>query len=246
MKSLRILETPEDVARAAAEHFVAVADKTIAATQRFSVALSGGSTPQQTYRLLASDIYRNRIDWSSAHLFFGDERCVAANDPASNYRLARETFLSQNLIPSENVHPISGEGEPALNAKAYEDDLRSYFGNLDWPLFDLVLLGLGDDGHTASLFPNSPALQEKSQWVAANWVEKLGSFRITLTASAINHANEIVFIVTGKEKAQALKTILQGPSNPQLYPAQLIQPGNGSLLWLVDRDAATFLEPDDH
>jgi 6-phosphogluconolactonase len=236
-----VFDTPADVAHAAAERFVSLAEKRIAARRRFSVALSGGSTPRQVYQLLASNKYRDRIDWSMTHVFFGDERCVPANHPASNYRMAYETMISKLPIPVENVHPINGEGEATANARAYEQELKKVFPNLDWPRFDLIFLGLGDDGHTASLFPGTAALKERNAWVVANWVEKLKSFRITLTVPAINHAREIWFLVTGTEKARALAADLRGKKNEEMYPAQLVQPENGSLIWLVDKAAAVYL-----
>jgi 6-phosphogluconolactonase len=152
--------------------------------------------------------------------------------------MAYETMISHLPIPVENVHPINGEGEAATNARAYEEELRTHFPNFSWPRFDLIFLGLGDDGHTASLFPGTAALKERSAWVVANWVEELRSFRITLTAPAINHAMEIQFLVTGKEKAKTLDAVLHGPKKPQVYPAQLIQPEDGSLIWFVDKAAA--------
>jgi 6-phosphogluconolactonase len=238
---LSIFNTPEELCHAAAELFVQLSKGAVAAGGPFSVALSGGSTPRRVYQLLASNEYRDRIDWSSTHVFFGDERCVSANDPASNFRMAYETMISKLPIPTENVHPINGEGEVDANARAYEQNLRTFFQSLDWPRFDLIFLGLGDDGHTASLFPGTAALKEQSAWVVPNWVEKLRSFRITLTAPAINHAVEIVFLVTGKEKARALDAVLIGPKDPNRYPAQLIQPVDGSLDWLVDKAAAARL-----
>ena len=236
-----VFDSPAEVAHAAAERFVSLAEKRIAASRRFSVALSGGSTPRQVYELLASNKYRDQIEWSRTHIFFGDERCVSANDPASNYRMAYETMISRLPIPAENVHPIIGEGEATANARAYEQELKAAFPNHDWPRFDLIFLGLGDDGHTASLFPGTPALKERSAWVVANWVEKLRSFRITLTVPAINHAANIFFLVTGTEKAKALAAVLHGQKQEEMYPAQLVQAENGSLIWLVDKAAAIYL-----
>jgi 6-phosphogluconolactonase len=237
-EDIRVFDSPEEVAQAAAERFVELSSVAIAARERYMAALSGGSTPRLVYQLLASNDYRDRVDWSKTHLFFGDERCVPANDPASNYRMAYETLISKLPIPVENVHPINGEGEAATNARAYEEELRTHFPNFSWPRFDLVFLGLGDDGHTASLFPGTTALKDQNAWVVANWIDKFGSFRITLTAPAINHAMEIQFLVTGKEKAKILDAVLHGPKKPNTYPAQLILPVNGSLIWLVDKAAA--------
>lgn len=235
---LTVFDSAEEVAHAAAQTFVECAREAIDVNGRFSVALSGGSTPRRVFQLLASNMYRSDVDWSRTHIFFGDERCVPANDPASNYRMAYEELISHLSIPDENVHPIKGEGDPVANARTYEEELRVYFANLDWPRFDLIFLGLGADGHTASIFPHTAAVEENRSWVVANWVEKLGSFRITLTAPAINQAVKIVFLVNGRDKAKALDAILHDPKDPQMYPAQLVQPDHGSVIWLVDKDAA--------
>lgn len=230
------------VARAAADRFVEVAQAAIAERGRFSVALAGGSTPRRTYELLATSEYRTRISWGSVHIFFGDERCVPPTDAESNYRMAREAMIELLPIPSQNIHRMAGEGDPAEGARLYEQELRTYFdGAAAWPRFDLVLLGMGEDGHTASLFPGTPALAERQAWVVANRVEKLSLFRITLTAPAINHAAHILFMVTGAGKAERLSEVIHGPRDPQRLPAQMIQPGDGSLTWLVDKAAAASL-----
>jgi 6-phosphogluconolactonase len=238
---IRIFETPEEVAHAAAESFLAIAIASISAEGRFSVALAGGSTPRRAYQLLATEEYRNRIDWSRVHLFFGDERCVPPTHADSNYRMASEAMMSLLPIPSRNVHRIAGEGDAVANASLYEDDLRTFFDGAPWPRLDLVLLGMGDDGHTASLFPETTALQERQAWVAANWVPKLNTFRITLTAPAINHAANVVFVVTGANKARRLPQVLRGARDPLKLPSQLINPEAGSLVWLLDKAAAALL-----
>ncbi|MDQ5845482.1 MAG: 6-phosphogluconolactonase [Acidobacteriota bacterium] len=241
LENVIVLDSPEDVARAGAERFVSHAQTAIDDHDVFSVALAGGNTPRRMYQLLASDSFRNEIHWNNVHLFFGDERCVPPNDPDSNYRLAREALISRVQIPVRNVHPINGEGDPIENAKLYEDELRSFFAGRQWPQFDLVLLGLGTDGHSASLFPLTPALRETRSWVASNWVEKLEAFRVTLTVPAINSAANVFFLVTGSEKAAPLAAVTNGPPQPELLPAQLIKPSDGSLKWLVDRAAASRL-----
>jgi len=239
--TVEVFRTGEDVASAAAEQFVTLANDAVVDHGLFSVALAGGNTPSRTYELLASDSFRNRIDWSLVHLFFGDERCVPHSHKDSNYRMVHETLISVVQIPLRNVHPIAGEGDPLRTAKAYEDNLRSFFAGRQWPRFDLVLLGLGEDGHTASLFPRTSALAEKDAWVVSNWVEKFGSCRITLTAAAINGAANVTFVVVGAEKAPALAAVLSGPHDPERLPAQLIKPDNGLLRWLVDAAAASQL-----
>ena len=226
------------MARGAAERFVELGQAAIDARGCFSVGLAGGSTPKRTYELLASEAYREQINWSKVHIFFGDERCVPPDHSESNYRMANEALISRVSIPPPNVHRINGLGDAVANASLYEDELRTFFNPASWPRFDLVLLGMGDDGHTASLFPGTKALVEPRAWVVANWVEKFGTFRITLTAPAINHAANIAFLVTGATKAERLLEVLRGALDPEKLPSQLIQPLDGSLFWLVDKAAA--------
>jgi 6-phosphogluconolactonase len=240
-QDIRIFETAEEVARAAADYFVETADKSISAQGRFSVALAGGSTPRRTYQLLASEEYRNRLPWSKVHIFFGDERSVPATHADSNYRMAEEAMISLLPIPEPNVHRMVGDGDAVANASLYEGELQAFFDGAVWPRLNLVLLGMGDDGHTASLFPGTEALNEARAWVVANWVEKLKTYRITLTAPAINHAANVAFLVAGAGKAERLPEVLQGPRNPRQLPSQLIQPVSGSLVWLVDKAAAARL-----
>ena len=236
-----VLENPEEVAHAAADRFVDLAAVAVTARGRFSVALAGGSTPKRLYELLASEDYRNRIAWSKVHIFFGDERCVPPENAESNYRMANEAMLSRLPIPRQNVHRMVGEGDPAASARLYEDELQSFFEGASWPRFDLVFLGLGDDGHTASLFPGTTALKEERAWVAANWVEKFKTFRVTLTLPAINHAAHVVFLVTGAAKARRLAEVLRGPRDPQALPSQSVRPVDGLLEWFVEKAAAAYL-----
>lgn len=238
---IRVLGNDQEVARAAADCFVDIALKSISTLGRFSVALAGGSTPRHTYELLASDEYRNRLPWPKVHIFFGDERCVPPTDTASNYLMADEALISLLPIPAENVHRMAGEGDAVANASLYQSELETFFDDAAWPRFDLVVLGMGDDGHTASLFPGTRALRERDAWVIANWVEKLNAFRITLTPSAINHAANVLFLVTGAGKAKSLVQVLRGARDPTRLPAQLIRPKDGSLIWLVDKGAARDL-----
>jgi 6-phosphogluconolactonase len=236
-----ILNDASQVARAAADRFVELARAAIDERGRFSVALAGGSTPKRAYELLASDEDKDRLDWSRVHIFFGDERCVPPDDAESNYRMANEAMLSRLPIPPQNIHRMQGVGDAVANARLYEDELRTYFNDASWPSFDLILLGMGDDGHTASLFPRSPALTEQQAWVVANWVEKFNAFRITLTAPAINHAAHIVFLVTGENKAERLAEVLRDEREPERLPSQLINPVDGSLEWFVDKSASAHL-----
>jgi 6-phosphogluconolactonase len=241
LDNVLVFDTPEDVALAAAERFVAYAQQAVAHHGGFSVALAGGNTPRRVYELLASDDFSNRIEWSKVNLFFGDERCVPPNHPESNYGMVYTSLIASVDIPPGNVHRIVGESDPEKNAAAYEKELRGFFNKLSWPRFDLVLLGMGEDGHTASLFPRSDAVKEESRWVVATRMEQTKQDRITLTAPVFNHAAHVVFLVTGGAKAKRLSEVVQGAPDPERLPAQLVIPLDGSLEWLVDRAAASLV-----
>ena len=237
-----LFDDAESLARAAAARVAELARESNEARGRFTVALSGGSTPRRVYELLAGGEFRDNIDWPNVHVFFGDERMVPPDHAESNYRMASEALLSRVPVPTENVHRIDGVGDAAANASAYEREMRGLFGDAVWPRLDLVLLGMGDDGHTASLFPGTVALSEDRLWVAPNWVEKLGAWRVTLTAPAINAARHVAFLVTGKGKAERLREVLKGDRDPSRLPSQLIRPHDGTLEWFVERAAAGHLE----
>jgi 6-phosphogluconolactonase len=236
----------ESVARGAAEWIAELARRSVAERGRFSVALAGGSTPRRIYEILAGDGGPGgRVDWPQVHVFFGDERTVPPDHADSNFRMANEALLSRVAIPAENVHRMIGEGDAVANARLYEDELRSFFGDdADWPAFDLVMLGMGDDGHTASLFPSTTALEERRAWVVSNWVEKFNTYRITLSAPAINHASRVLFTVTGAGKAARLKEVVEGPRDTSRLPSQLIEPRGGAIDWFVDEAAAAQLGKD--
>jgi 6-phosphogluconolactonase len=237
---VKIVPDNAALAQTAAQEFDQLSETAVRERGRFSVALSGGNTPRAVYSLLSSE--HRQLPWDRIHIFFGDERHVPPDDPNSNFRMANESLLSKVPIPQKNIHRIRAELGAEAAAKEYEGELREFFHltGHDWPRFDLVLLGLGDDGHTASLFPGSKALTEESKTVTANWVEKLQSFRITTTFPVLNHAAEVVFLVSGASKAQVLADVLR--PGAKKYPAQLVQPENGRLLWLVDRDAASLMQ----
>jgi 6-phosphogluconolactonase len=241
---VQVFDDPEAVARAAARRIVELAKESIDERGSFSIALSGGSTPRRVYELLAGEEFREQVDWPNVHVFFGDERTVAPDDADSNYRMANEALLSRVPIPAENIHRIEGVGDAAANASDYESEMRGFFGDAEWPRLDLVMLGMGDDGHTASLFPGTTALEERRAWVVANWVEKFKTWRITLSAPVINAARHLLFLVTGAGKAERLREVLKGAREPSRLPSQLIQPREGSLEWYVDRAAAARLEDD--
>ena len=239
--NIAVFDTSEQLVLAAAERFVECAREFHGTLERFSVALAGGNTPRRVYELLATERFKNRIDWPQVYLFFGDERSVPPDHPESNYAMVSESLISKVPIPSKNVHRIVGEGNPNENARGYENQLRTFFAGLSWPRFELALLGMGEDGHTASLFPNSDALQEMSRWVLPTKNEQSGQDRITLTVPVFNHARRVTFLVTGKKKAQRLKEVLRPePGSPQL-PAQAIKPIDGLVEWYVDVNAASLL-----
>jgi 6-phosphogluconolactonase len=240
---LKIVNDLAALSRAAADEFLGCAREAIAARGRFAVALAGGSTPQGAHLALAEgqkDPAR-RLPWDKIHVFFGDERHVPSTDKDSNYRAANESLLSKVPIPPQNVHRIATELDANVAAAQYEAELRSFFQPQpnQLPGFDLIMLGMGPDGHTASLFPESAALNENSRWVVGNWIEKLTTWRITFTFPLINHAAEILFLVAGGDKAPVLKEVLQG--KPGVYPCQRVQPVHGRLLWIVDKAAAKLL-----
>lgn len=240
-RRVRVFDDAERLSIAAAERFREIARRSADRNGRFSVALSGGATPKRIYEILADEEFVLENVWTKTHVFFGDERCVPPDHADSNYRMANETLLSRVNIPNENVHRIRGEGDAHANARAYEDEMRGCFLGSSWPEFDLVMLGMGEDGHTASLFPHTDALEETRSWVAANWVEKLDAYRITLTVPAINNARCVMFVVAGESKASRLKEVLEGPREPLRLPSQMIRPATSDLEWLVDSEAASKL-----
>ena len=240
-RMIQILPTPADLFHAAAEEFVRVGKAAIAARGRFTVALSGGSTPKSLYSLLAAK--HAAFDWDHTFLFFGDERHVPPDHPDSNYRMVNESLLSKISIPAENVFRVKAENpDAAAAALEYENDLRRFFALKpgEFPRFDLILLGLGPDGHTASLFPGSEGLKEQSRLVIANWVEKFKTHRITFTFPVLNHTALAMFLASGQDKADMVRQVLEGKNTPP-YPSQRVQPLNGTLLWILDEAAAAKL-----
>jgi 6-phosphogluconolactonase len=242
---VRRLTTPQDVFHAAAEEVVRAANEAVAERGRFVIALSGGSTPKSLYTLMATNA-RAALPWAQMFFFWSDERHVPQTDPDSNYRMAQEAMLSKVPVPASNVFRVPAENPDAADAAlAYERILRQLFslpaGEI--PRFDLILLGLGPDGHTASLFPETAALEEKSRLVVANWVEKLKAYRITFTLPLLNAARGVAFLVSGSDKASALHEVLEGDAPGEKYPAKLVRPAEGKLIWFVDRAAASELSP---
>jgi 6-phosphogluconolactonase len=238
--NLLLYEAPEELAEASARDFAARTQETIDERGRFAVALAGGSTPKATYEVLARD-YANELDWSRVHVYFGDERTVPPDHEDSNYRMAYETLLSR--VPVGSVHRMRGELPPDEAAAAYEEELRAFFGQVDIPGLDLILCGLGEDGHTLSLFPETAALDVNDRWVVANPVLKLGTTRLTLTIPVLNVSRAVTFVVAKESKAEALKEVLEGDADPRAYPAKLVRPESRDLTWMVDRAAARLLKP---
>ncbi len=240
---IRTLTTPQELFEAGAELVAHAAKEAAEERGRFTIALSGGSTPRSLYNLLATNA-RTSLPWDRMFFFFGDERHVPPTDKDSNFRMANEAMLSKVPIPQANIFRVPAENpDAAAAAEAYEQSLLKFFspepGQV--PVFDVILLGLGPDGHTASLFPGTAALQEKSRLVVANWVEKFNTHRITFTLPVLNAARCVAFLVSGTDKAPALEAVLQSNASAEQYPAKLVHPANGKLIWLVDRAAASGL-----
>jgi 6-phosphogluconolactonase len=245
-----VLPDTTALAHRAAEEFLRCAIEAVALRGIFRVSLAGGSTPKALYSLLAEDpSFRSKMPWGKTHFFFGDERHVPPDSPDSNFHMANEALFSKGLLKPEQITRIRGEYADAEKAALeYEQALRAYFKLKigEYPRFDLVLLGMGDEGHTLSLFPGTKALHTTNRIVVRNWVGKLFTDRITLTAPAVNQANYVIFSVTRSDKALALKAVLEGPYEPEQLPAQLIQPANGKVLWLVDQAAGAKLASGTH
>ncbi len=245
LPGVRVYADAAAVARAAARLFVDYTWESIAREGRFCVALSGGSTPRAMFELLASAEFRGQVDWAKVHVFWGDERAVPATSPDSNYGMARRELLLRVPIPEANVHRMEAEkANIGRAANEYEEVLRKFL-ELDergFPRLNLILLGLGADGHTASLFPGSRVTRQTSRWVSTPTVAKLNARRMTLTLPVLDAAQRVVFLVVGEEKAQALHGVLEGTAEPP-YPAQLVQPRTGLRLFLVDEAAAKLLDP---
>ena len=244
-REIRILADANAIAQTAAAEFVEAAREAVCLKDSFSVALAGGSTPKALYGLLLNNgPLRAMVPWNKIQFFFGDERHVPPDDAESNFRMVSEAMLAKAPVDPNQVHRIKGEIKSAAEAAAeYEKDLRLSFGleTGELPRFDLVLLGMGPEGHTASLFPGTRALKEDRRLVVSNWVGKLYTDRITLTPPVLSNAARVVFMVHGAEKAPALKAVLEGPCEPEQLPAQMIHPQQGKVLWLVDPAAAGML-----
>ena len=240
---VRIFKDLEELSRAAANLFIERAAQSIAERDRFLVALNGGSTPTRLFQLLATD-FRDEVDWSKVHVFWGDERCVPPDDPGSSYGQARDVLFSRVPTPDANIHRVRGDLGPVEASKEYALTLKEFSSPpLDWPRFDLVYLGMGEDGHTASLFPGSAVDAAKPTMPVTAHYQDRPANRVTLTPVVFNSARAIVFMATGEKKAQILAVVLSDTHthNPELYPAQRIHPNDGKLIWFVDEAAASRL-----
>jgi 6-phosphogluconolactonase len=237
------------LAQAAASELTRLAQESVAARGLFTLSLAGGSTPKKLYSLLATDPAFRGIPWAKTHLFFGDERHVPPDDPDSNYRMVRTTLLSSGLVPEANVHRMQAElPDAAEAASTYDAEMHAFFGDdlrrNGFPRFDLILLGMGPDGHTASLFPGSHGLEEKSRWVIANPVEKFKTDRITFTFPVLNAARALYLLVVGTDKADMIREVLGPDQNHPPYPVQRVAPADGVKIWMLDDAAAAKLPPE--
>lgn len=240
-QQIRIFKDMEELSRSAADLFVEQASHSMRERGGFLVALNGGSTPTRLFQLLASE-YREKVDWNKIHVFWGDERLVPAEDPESSYGQARNLFLRDVPIPEVNIHRVDGAMQPAEAADAYANTLKRYAVHpMEFPRFDLSFLGMGEDGHTASLFPGSALDVTEPVLAVTAQYQNRPARRVTLTPLVFNQARMIVFMATGEKKAHPLAEVLSGRYQPDLYPAQRIEPKNGKVIWLVDEDAASNL-----
>jgi 6-phosphogluconolactonase len=235
---LHVYKTPDEVSHALAGWITQTIETSLQTQDRFTWVVTGGNSPKQLYELLASSPYRERIDWSRLHIFWGDERAVPFTDSRNNAKMTFEHLLNKVPVVREQVHMMDTTLSPAESAKAYEAVLNQYFGN-DGPSFDLVLNGMGDDGHTLSLFPHTPVIHEKQASVSSFYLEAQQMYRITLTAPVVNRAKKVAFLTFGANKAGALYEVLKGARNVDQYPSQIIQPASGELHWFVDDAAAS-------
>jgi 6-phosphogluconolactonase len=238
---IEVLSDLEALSLRAASIFVSASRNSIATKRRFAVAISGGSTPRRLYTLLGSETYRDQVDWQHVHFFWADERCVPKEDEASNFRTAFDTFLSKIALPDKNIHRIKGEEAPDKAARDYEEEIRRFFGESERPGFDLIILGVGEDGHTASLFPGSKSLEERVRLAIPVYLGEPSKNRITLTLPVLNNAVQILFLAAGPSKASVLSEILGDGGKRKWFPAGLVRPAHGNMTWLIDQEAARKL-----
>jgi 6-phosphogluconolactonase len=240
MKSLNVFQTVDEFNKAAIEYIISIANKSIADSGRFTIVLSGGETPAKIYSLLAEPPFSNQISWEKTFVFWGDERCVPFDSERNNAHNAIVLLLKKVSVPTSNIFRIPVDLVPIEAAAKYQKTINNFF-EVESPKFDLILLGLGENGHTASLFPGTEVVNEHGIGVREVYVKEENTFRITMTAPLINSAYHILFLVTGEKKAVILKKVLAGSYQPDKYPAQLIKPTDGELVWFVDSSAALLM-----
>ena len=238
--NINIADTPADCAREAAEWITDYAEQVLKTGDRFTIALSGGSTPIALHKLLAVPPYRDRIDWQRVHVFWGDERCVPFTDDRNNAKMGFETLLNHVNVPTEQIHVMKTDGSPEASMAEYSTLLHQYFDEHDHT-FDLVILGMGDDGHTLSLFPGTEVVNEDHDWTKAFFLPQQNMYRLTITAPVVNRAAAVIFQVEGAKKADALREVLQGAYQPSKYPSQRIKPATEHFIWFLDKEAASKL-----
>lgn len=238
---IRVLNDPEALALEAARIFVQQAQFSVNRRDRFCAALSGGHTPGRLYDLLAGPPFLDKVPWARTHIFWGDERCVPADDKENNALMARQALLDHVPVPQDQIYPILCHEAPAKSAEQYRDLLYDFYAG-GFPVFDMVLLGLGENGHTASLFPYDEILKDQDAWTSSVYVEEQDMYRVTLMPAVINRARLVMFLVSGDSKASVLKEVIDGPTDPFRLPAQLIRTESGELVWLVDEAAAARLD----
>ncbi|GAC1357609.1 MAG: 6-phosphogluconolactonase [Ktedonobacteraceae bacterium] len=237
-----IFSDGDKLSHAAAEYIVRVAHESVTAHGKFTLALSGGSTPKKLYALLATEPYRSQVDWARVEIFWSDERCVPADDPESNYRMAQEVMLSKLPISAEQVYRMpADESDRDAASEAYAQEVRRVFGTSEIPAFDLIQLGMGPEAHTASLFPHQASLHEQHRLIMAVTVPKPPPPRLTFTPPLLNAARHVLFLVTGAEKAEAVQAVLEGEQPADEYPAKIVRPANGEVTWMLDTAAAGML-----
>jgi 6-phosphogluconolactonase len=242
MTAIHIADNRSEWVNLAAKFILSNAEKALLENDRFVLALSGGGTPRPLYKALPDLWLESRLSWDRTHIIWSDERCVPPDHPQSNYRMAREVLIDQIDISPQNVHPMYCGRDSQSSAAEYETILQELYADQPWPEIDLCLLGMGTDGHTASLFPGSPAMYEENRWVVVNHTPSVEHQRLTLTLPAINCARSIAFLVTGTDKAETLRQVMQHPEARTTLPAQRIQPRSGQLHWFLDKKAAQYLE----
>lgn len=241
--NIEVFKDADHLCRGLAEWITGLIEETLTRQESFSLVLSGGNTPKKLHVLLASSPYKERIDWKKINIFWGDERAVPFEDERNNARMAFDTLLNKVSVPTDQVHIMDTSLSPEDAAAQYQEVLYEYFGTDKLPdrTFDLVLLGMGDDGHTLSLFPGTPVIHEEKLWATSFYLKAQDMQRITLTKTIVNHADHIVFMISGKDKAHAIHEVLEGEKNPDLYPSQVISPAQGELHYFIDEAAAAEL-----